>query len=140
MELNREQIAKALETLDKLDFFQGQRAGRELWFDKPFEVQEQDITDFSKGIEFVKNVITDALALIRELTEENERLEDNLIKQSTENIMLLLDKQDIKADTVRMMQERLKEKRVKPEFPWDDFFITETDIDQVAKELLEEAK
>lgn len=74
MELNREQIVTALEILDKMDFFQGQRAGRELWFDKPFEVQEQDITDFSKGVEFVKNVITDALALIRELTEENERL------------------------------------------------------------------
>lgn len=31
----------ALEVLDKLSFFGGQRAGRELWNDKPREVQDR---------------------------------------------------------------------------------------------------
>lgn len=66
MELNRE---KAMDILDKFDFFQGQRAGRELWADKPFEVQEQDIANFSRDIASLK-------ALIKELTEENERLRE----------------------------------------------------------------
>lgn len=64
MELNREQ---AIDILDKFDFFQGQRAGRELWNDKPFDVQEQDIANFSKDVALIKGYI-------KQLTEENERL------------------------------------------------------------------
>ena len=64
-----------IDILDKMDFFQGQRAGRELWNDKPFEVQEQDIADFVRDIAFVKKVIDDALALLREKDAEIEKLE-----------------------------------------------------------------
>ena len=64
MELNREQ---ALEILEKFDFFQGQRAGRELWNSKPFDVQEQDIANFSRDVALLKNYI-------KELTDENDRL------------------------------------------------------------------
>ena len=49
------------------------------------------------------------LSFIKELIEENERLEDNLIKQSTENIMLLIEQQEIKADTVHRMQSDIQE-------------------------------
>jgi hypothetical protein len=49
---------QAIDILEKFVFFQGQRAGRELWNDKPFDVQEQDIADFSRDcrllIEYVK--------------------------------------------------------------------------------------
>ena len=38
----------ALEVLDKLSFFGGQRAGRELWNDKPREVQDEDIASFNR--------------------------------------------------------------------------------------------
>ena len=65
-EMKPEDVMMALDILDKMDFFQGQRAGRELWNDKPYEVQEQDIADFSQGIATVKKVIEDALALLRE--------------------------------------------------------------------------
>ncbi len=83
-----------------------------------------------------------ALALIRELTEENERLEDNLIKQSTENIMLLRDKQDIQADTVRKMRKKLKLKgqnMIHPKYHIDCLVVSFEDIDQTAEELLEES-
>lgn len=36
-----EQLIDVLEILDKLEFFYGQRAGRELWADKPMEVQNK---------------------------------------------------------------------------------------------------
>lgn len=72
--LNAEQ---AIDILDKMDFFQGQRAGRELWNDKPFEVQEQDIANFSRDISLVKEYITSQEQRITELTEENERLRYN---------------------------------------------------------------
>jgi len=51
------EIIKALDILDKFDFFYGQRAGRELWFDKPKEVQDEDIKNFSKDIAFLKDFI-----------------------------------------------------------------------------------
>ena len=47
----------ALEVLDKLSFFGGQRAGRELWNDKPREVQDEDITNFNRDIEYLRDFI-----------------------------------------------------------------------------------
>ena len=37
---------QAIDILEKFDFFQGQRAGRELWNDKPKDVQDKDIAIF----------------------------------------------------------------------------------------------
>ena len=47
----------ALEVLDKLSFFGGQRAGRELWNDKPREVQDEDIANFNRDIEYLRDFI-----------------------------------------------------------------------------------
>lgn len=52
-----EQLEKANDILDKWKFFYGQRAGRELWNDKPKEVQEQDIADFNRDIEYLRSVL-----------------------------------------------------------------------------------
>lgn len=54
---SKENIFKCLEILDKFQFFQGQRAGRELWNDKPVEIQNEDIKNFNKDIEFIRNVL-----------------------------------------------------------------------------------
>lgn len=48
---------EVLEILDKLEFFQGQRAGRELWADKPREVQDADLDDFKRNIEKIREYI-----------------------------------------------------------------------------------
>ena len=49
---------QAIDILEKFDFFQGQRAGRELWNDKPKDIQDKDIEDFSRDcrllFEYVK--------------------------------------------------------------------------------------
>ncbi len=47
----------ALEVLGKLSFFGGQRAGRELWNDKPREVQDEDIASFNRDIEYLRDII-----------------------------------------------------------------------------------
>lgn len=47
----------ALEVLDKLSFFGGQRAGRELWNDKPREVQDEDIANFNRDVEYLRDII-----------------------------------------------------------------------------------
>ena len=48
--------AEALDLLDKFSFF-NQRAGRELWFYKAKEVQEQDIEIFDRDVDILKNLI-----------------------------------------------------------------------------------
>lgn len=53
-EIKRREIA---DILDKMQFFQGQRAGRELWFDKPTEVQEQDCENFTRDIRMIRDYI-----------------------------------------------------------------------------------
>lgn len=52
-----QELEKAIEILDKLSFFGGQRAGRELWSDKPREVQDEDIAKFNRDIEYLRGVI-----------------------------------------------------------------------------------
>ena len=52
-----QELEKALEILNKLSFFGGQRAGRELWNEKPREVQDEDIANFNRDIEYLKDFI-----------------------------------------------------------------------------------
>ena len=37
------EIIKAFDILDQFEFFGGQRAGRELWHNKPTDIQNKDI-------------------------------------------------------------------------------------------------
>lgn len=48
---------EVLEILDKFQFFQGQRAGRELWSDKPKEVQEKDLENFNRDVGKIRDFI-----------------------------------------------------------------------------------
>jgi FtsZ-binding cell division protein ZapB len=111
MELNRKQ---ALEILEKFDFFLGQIAGRELWQSKPFEVQEQDIANFSRDVTLI-------IDYIKELTEENANLhiscaelthECASLNEENERLKSLLDDrcdrciERNRANTVREIQTR----------------------------------
>ena len=49
--------SEVVDILAKMKFFQGQRGGRELWNDKPFEVQGKDLESFNKGIEKIRKYI-----------------------------------------------------------------------------------
>lgn len=52
-----QELDKAIEILDKLSFFGGQRAGRELWNDKPRKVQDEDIASFNRDVEWLRDFI-----------------------------------------------------------------------------------
>ena len=60
---------EVLEILDKLEFFQGQRAGRELWNDKPKEVQDEDIKNFNRDIQKIRDYVLsyDVEEVVKEL-------------------------------------------------------------------------
>lgn len=55
---------KTIDGLERLRFF-NQRAGRELWADKPHDIQEQDIASADK-------VYADAIALLKEQEKEGK--------------------------------------------------------------------
>lgn len=50
-------IERAIDILDKWEFFYGQRAGRELWADKPTEVQNEDIANFRRDLGIVREAL-----------------------------------------------------------------------------------
>ena len=50
-------IDRVNDILDKWEFFYGQRAGRELWADKPTEVQDEDIANFCRDLELVREAL-----------------------------------------------------------------------------------
>lgn len=60
------EIIKAEEILDFFDFF-NQRAERELWNDKPFDIQNEDIGIFSHKVRFLKDFINRQQAEIKTL-------------------------------------------------------------------------
>ena len=138
--LNAEQIN---DILDKMDFFQGQRAGRELWNDKPFDVQEQDIANFSRDIALIKGYI-------KKLTAENKTLKTELefvlkvLEVKERSYELLSRAYDLvikankcsRADDVRKMKERfIAEIEQTPNA--NEHFIEawKSKIDQIAKEM-----
>lgn len=67
--MNDNDIIKAFDILDKFEFFGGQRAGRELWFNKPADIQEKDIGGFNRDIDFLKAFINRQKAEIERLRE-----------------------------------------------------------------------
>ena len=49
--------SEILDVLDKMQFFLGQRAGRELWNDKPEDIQEKDLENFNEDIQKIKEYL-----------------------------------------------------------------------------------
>ena len=72
MKFRNFETGEVLEILSKWDFFYGQRAGRELWADKPRDVQDQDIADFNRDMETITNWVHEAARLMGYEVVEDE--------------------------------------------------------------------
>lgn len=135
--LSAEQVK---DILDKMDFIQGQRAGREHWNDKPFEVQEQDLANFSRDISLIKEYITSQEQRIGKLEAENERLKaQKYYIHSDGRIEMIPTVESVRADTVRKMLERLKADAVAVQYHPGKIgvFVGVGNIDDAAREILE---
>lgn len=118
MELNRAQIIKALDCFH-------QRILRTGLAEK---VTEADMM-----------AIVDAITLIREQAEKIERLSRTRYMMSLDGrIEMIPSVESVKSETVRKMRERLHEKAYTNNYCQE--VVLESDIDQIAKELLEETK
>ncbi len=129
MELNREQIIKALECCPEQEYCR----------DCPYDIE-------CMGMEFL---ILDALSLIKELTEENERWKAEAENQSIfwrqhfESIYESA-KETVKENTVRKMLEMVKRRAstvgnsyANGETVIIQYCVSPQALDQIAKEMLE---
>lgn len=120
MELNRDQIIKALECCGTPKWTKCKNCPRE---------REDALCMY--------RLSNDALALIKELAEENERLRgipEQLYKEMSER--MVEERKIARKLAVRKMQERLKERKVS--YGNISFRVVPVDdIDQIAKEMLE---
>jgi hypothetical protein len=126
------EIVKAIDILEKFDFFYGQRAGRELWAEKPFEVQDEDIKNFSRDVVFLKDFI------IRQ-KEENDEYQKHI-----DNDIIYV--KAVKAEAVKEFAERLhkyindfREKREMVMLPYTEsaLLVIEKKIENLVKEFTE---
>lgn len=54
-------LEEILDILEKWDFFYGQRSGRELWNDKPREIQDKDIKNFKRDLDKITKFIKECM-------------------------------------------------------------------------------
>lgn len=94
------EIIKANDILDKFDFF-NQRAGRELWDEKPVEIQDADIRNREEDIKFLKDLINRQKA-------EIERLKKELTEYKLRLKMSECTVDEIRAEAYKEFAERLK--------------------------------
>lgn len=83
---DKETQNNVFDILDKFEFFQGQRAGRELWNDKPKEVQDKDIADFIKDINYIRSYLQDSVVLSREEYDTLKAENDKYVKDCIDYI------------------------------------------------------
>lgn len=142
---------QAIDILERFDFFEGQRAGRELWSEKPVDVQDEDIKNFSEDIAFLKEFINRQKAEIKQkdteidiLIRKKETLKDELAEKQAEIEELKKYKHDyyvLQSITRKEFAERLKEKsHISLNENWKGspkLVVTTEDIDHLVKEMTE---
>ena len=87
-------IERAEDIISKWEFFLGQRAGRELWADKPKEVQDKDIEDFCRDLSVVRSAIANGVT-VQEWISVKDRLppynHDVLVYRPNMGMKILVD-------------------------------------------------
>ena len=134
---DKEKQIKVFDILDKIEFFQGQRAGRELWNDKPKEMQDKDIADFIKDIKYIRSYLQDSVVLSREEYEkgiiERESMRNQIAK-------LFNDREQASKETVEKIFKMLISKLESNQFLSGKRIIMEVDVENLAKQFDVEIK
>lgn len=147
----------AVDICDKFDFFQGQRAGRELWSEKPVEIQNKDIEQFSKDVAFLKGVLCKQKSLIEAQKMDIEQLRSDIINAicNSDHVAMLYEEEKrmmehaitkARAEAIKEFAGRLKATpmRFREEYTiaWNKppivkmvLFIDDNDIDNLVKEM-----
>lgn len=146
-------ITKAEDILNKLEFFYGQRAGRELWFEKPKEIQDQDIENFTKDIAFIKDYLNQQKIKI----EQYEKTVGKLVIKNDEVVGLFHEKETVYiektiAETLKRMAIHEAKSKTRKEFAEElkdriihndeiinrDSFVITNEINNLVKEMADD--
>ena len=85
---------------------------------------------------FCKDKIEEGiLALINRQKADIERLIGDVTTYKIRWAKAEASKETAKAEAIKEFAERLLELKIKPEFPWDDFYVTEYAIKDLVKEM-----
>lgn len=84
-----------------------------------------------------QHAMLNALDIIKRQKEEIERLRE-IISVTDETLKKCATL--AKTEAIKEFADRLLALKIKPEFPWDDFFVTETAINDTLKEMTEEQR
>lgn len=126
-----EEVTKAFDILDKFEFFGGQRAGRQPWFNKPTDIQNKDIGKFLRDLDFLKRLINRQKAEIERLEKCNDRQRTTIKAYHSGKI---------RVDVIKEYAERLKATLIinnEENTEIFDYDFTLETIDQIAKEMTE---
>lgn len=146
---DKEKQNKVFDILDKMELFQGQRAGRELWNDKPKEVQDKDISDFIKDINYIRSYLQDSVVLSMEEYEMLVNQYKNLeIKYSNlcDNYRLCKDANETLKQNIIITRKETTEKILRDLYSEATSNVSETvelttfQIEQLAKQFGVEIK
>lgn len=66
-------LEEILDILEKWDFFYGQRSGRELWNDKPREIQDKDVKNFKRDLDKITKFIKERMVREDDLLNDMEK-------------------------------------------------------------------
>ena len=98
------EIIKVKDILEKWEFFLGQRAGRELWFDKPAEIQDKDIYNFLRDLKSVKDLIT------RQQAEyENLKVENQSLRSAANSLKMHYEEAQAKIERLKPFEDKIAE-------------------------------
>lgn len=132
-----EDIVKAFDILNKFKFFGGQRAGRELWFDKPVDIQNEDIKNFVDDVNFLESFIDSQKAEIEKLQKENCELKDGYFQkryEETEHQELMGLRMAWRKSTDQNMDLQLEIEGLQKDLGiWKDIATRETSYVSIAK-------
>lgn len=132
-----EEIIKANNILDKLDFF-NQRAGRELWNEKPVEIQDVDIRNREEDIKFLKDLINRQQSEIKRLKSANDekfRQWDMLAEKTKQHYANLYEeaKDILKAEAYKECIEKVRKLAVGMHPCSDELRVFDSDLDNILK-------
>ena len=104
--MNKNELNKVRDILCKWSFFGGHREGRELWAEKPKEVQDKDIADFNRDMKHIKDFVNDwARVLGYEMVEETIKTvpgHESLGAEQQENIAEFIENELEKKEEANM--------------------------------------
>ena len=143
-EVSDNEFFVAVDICDKFDFFQGQRAGRELWSKKPVDIQNEDIEQFSKDVAFLKGVLCKQKSLIEAQKMDIEQLRSDIINAicNSDHVAMLYEEEKrmvehaitkAKAEAIKRHNEKCNDKITEI---YNNFIFGNNDLEDEEKEAI----